>query len=153
MSQSPEKTVFGLEKQYGHEINALPELKCFPNAVRASFHIYNITNGEILPRVWRVVIPEIKDSHAYLQIGNEIYNQGVTWPDDKYPNFNLSEIKKHGLDVTTTALTQTYLEWTNKNSKIMGFKEAISSLGYSDPTLVTKILDKMIAKSVKEEKI
>lgn len=142
-----------LEKIYGQNVKAVSSLKCFPNAIHALFHIYQQTDGKVFPRIWRMVIPEINDSHAYLQVDNQIYNRGITWPDHKYPDYTLAEIQQKGLDVTTTALIETSLEWKKRNEKPdMGFRNAIELLGYTNSELVIETLDKMISQSANNDR-
>lgn len=139
----------------GYEIQRASEgLKCFQNALRATMDVYKRSEGKILPRIWRVVLPEMNDSHAYLQVGGEIYNAGVTWIDEKYPDLDINTLKQKGLDVTTTVLVQTLLELgENFQGERMGFREVIQNPDYvGDNMEKTVLLEKMIGKSVSEER-
>lgn len=91
---------------------AAPELRCFSNAVRASMAVFEETNGAELPRVHRLVIEEMRDSHAYLRVGNQCYSKGVTWPDGKYPELSAEELERAGgSDFTLPVLVQTLIEF------------------------------------------
>lgn len=128
---------------------ASKKMKCFQNAIRATVDVYKKSEGEILPRIWRVVLPELADSHAYLQIGEKVYSAGVTWFDEKYPELNFEDLKKKGLDVTTTVLVQTLLELgENFQGERMGFREAIQNFDSKNDEEMKILLEKMLAKSV-----
>lgn len=137
----------------GYEIErASGKLKCFQNALKATLDIYKKSKEEVLPRIWRVVIPEMNDSHAYLQIGEEVYNAGITWTNEKYPEFNIEELKKKGMDVTTSVLVQGVLELKkNYQGERMGFGEVIKGMRYGGDNEMKIFMEKMIGKSVTEE--
>lgn len=131
-------------------IKPLTDLDCFANAFRASLDIFTKTDGEILPRIWRVVFPEIKDSHAYLQIGENIYNSGVTWTGNKYPNIDLETVKEKGLDLTTATLVEALLQITKpQSSDKQNLKKAVSSLEHINQNTLEELLNEMIKKSLK----
>lgn len=91
---------------------AIPELRCFANAVRASMAVFEKTNGAELPRVHRLVLRDMQDSHAYLRVGGKCYSEGVTWPNGRYPELSAEELERAGgSDFTLPVLVQTLIDF------------------------------------------
>ena len=70
----------------------IKEADCIHNGYRAlQIARRNDPKEENLPK--RLLFVRSK-KHAYLQIGREVFNEGVTWPSQAYPNFTLEELEK-----------------------------------------------------------
>jgi hypothetical protein len=92
-----------LIRTYGEDIRAR-DIACYTNAVTALIIIFKQTHGKQLPHIWGVDFPETQDHHAYLVHQGIVYNQQITWPDDKYPDYNFEELVNVGKDVTSQGL-------------------------------------------------
>ncbi len=78
---------------------------CIHNGYRAlQIARRNDPEEKNLPQRLLFVLPQ---KHAYLQIGEEIFNEGVTWPSQAYPDFTLEELEnmlKNGEAIDLTGI-------------------------------------------------
>lgn len=125
MAIAAERDVENLIWEYGDKIEATKDLACFFNAFKTTLEIFIQSGGRKLPRTWGVDVLE-DDTHAYLELNGIVYNRGITWPDGKYPDLDLVEIKERGIDRTTLALTIALGEFSSRRkAKDIGFKDVM----------------------------
>lgn len=60
---------------------------CVHNAYKA---VLLLRQKGYSPRVWFI----IGVNHAYLELEGEVYNEGVTWMNNHYPNYDINQIKE-----------------------------------------------------------
>lgn len=103
MSVASKEDVERLVVNFGDGVWATEGLACQHNAFVASVVMFRLEETwSELPRIWQVrgLGDDGLDVHVYLVYDGKVYNQGVTWPDDRYPNFSLEELEQRGEDVT-----------------------------------------------------
>jgi len=88
MTAATEREVRALAKEFRLSIDSY--MSCYFNALRWTMHIFDATNE--LPRTYGVQFEH--DHHAYLVYRDVVYNQGVTWPDAKYPDYSLRQLQR-----------------------------------------------------------
>lgn len=87
--------------EFGREILPDWDAFCFQNALKA-FLLVKEKYPQSELSIYSVDTP--KGTHAYLLLNGRVYNQGVTWITDYYPNFSEEQLKQIGKDVTTELL-------------------------------------------------
>lgn len=80
--------------------------------------VFDITNH--VPRIYGVDFTDL-NHHAYLVHNEIVYNEGVTWPTPKYPNFSFNELKISGHDFTLNVLNEA-IEAYKGDHETLGFK-------------------------------
>ncbi len=74
-------------------------LGCHHNALIGALKIFLFEDR--FPQIWQVKRPETNESHAYLVYNQEVYNNGVTWPDTTYPDVDLETLQEQGSNITS----------------------------------------------------
>jgi len=91
------------EQRVYSEVAPVKDAFCFQNALNAMFLLNQKYPAE-LTQIYSVDTP--KGTHAYLVHYGAVYNKGVTWTNEYYPNYSLEEIQEQGKDVTVDLLEQ-----------------------------------------------
>lgn len=99
MAIATERNLSELQDEFGFQIDR--HVACFHNAFRVCMLVLETTHE--LPHIWRVVF-EGEDAHAYVVLRGLVYNSGVTWSDNTYPDFDMKELENRGEDVTVNVL-------------------------------------------------
>lgn len=92
-----------LYQEFGDELRPDRDSFCFQNAIKVML-VLALKDPSLPARIYEVNTP--KGIHAYLVYRNEVYNKGITWPNNFYPDYSLEEIQKVGIDRTHTLLRQ-----------------------------------------------
>lgn len=136
-----EKEIGQLKLEYGFEVD--PELACFHNALRAAFLIFARDRQEF-PRVWQVNFKNSGDAHAYLVFRGRAYSNGVTCQNGQYPDYDIEELRRVGIDVTLDVLEKTVDAITGGEDNL-GFGLLLRSLPFesqeSDIILIEAVLN------------
>ena len=110
MSIASKEAVSSLQSEFN--ISATSKIGCHTNGLIAGLKIF-IHEG-VFPRIIQVELtkkpldpPEKQDFHAYLVHKGTVYNTGVTWSDDTYPDIDYKTIQERGRDVTSILLAKT----------------------------------------------
>ncbi len=141
MSISNERDTDLLVREYGSSVLAVEGISCYHNALKASMSIFIESHGEYLPRIWGVDIPELNDHHAYLEHGGLVFNKRITWPDSKYPDFSLQQLRKVGMDNTTNILLSGMEELLEiSESESLGFGTLLRGAPYDEGMTVFSVL-------------
>jgi hypothetical protein len=115
MTSASERQVNHFAKEF--QFVAQSGLSCFHNGLHALIRVYEKTS--IVPKIYQVDTPEL-GFHAYLVHENVVYNRGVTWTTDAYPNYSLEQLKLIGEDKTEVLLSSVLLAVENGDDS-MGF--------------------------------
>ena len=76
---------------------------CFQHALNALVLVAK-SDCENLPRIFSVDTP--KGRHAYFVYGNRVFNQGVTWINNFYPDYSFEKVVEKGTDETRNLIEQ-----------------------------------------------
>lgn len=150
MTSANKEQVGRLYKHYDIKPETKPSYSCFDYALAATMEIYISTFGESLPSIWSVNTEE--NSHAYLELDGVVYNEGVTWPDSTYPNYDFPTLQLVGNDVTLQLLVRAWEEYSEfplaeRLSPInLGGDRVLRELRYSK-TIVLNMTESAILKA------
>lgn len=116
MTIAKEREVEDLYESYG--VRAYEKLACYQNAVIALLMIF-AEDQEELPWIYLVEFgdPDEVDCRVqtYLVYRGKVYQRGVTWLGNEFPDFHLSELKQYGRDVTFPLLGQVAVALNEKD--------------------------------------
>lgn len=135
MAIAQESDVRRLTEQYGDRVRAFSWMACFHNALKTMMTVFIGSHGKILPRVWDVEFTEMgANHHAYLEIDGMVFNKGITWYDDKYPNLDTDQLYLRGRDLTKIMLCSTLEEYADLKAaeERLGLQEAMVFVPYSE---------------------
>ena len=86
------------------EVKTVRDAFCFQNAINALIIIAKKEKNLDLPQIYEIDTP--KGPHAYFVYKNHVFNKGVTWVNDHYPDYSLDQIQNLGKDVTRDLIEQ-----------------------------------------------
>lgn len=97
------------------EVSPVKDAFCFQNGLNALLILAQKYPQES-PAIYSVDTP--KGTHAYFVYKGTVFNRGVTWSNDYYPNYSLQEVQQKGQNVTIDLLEQ-----------VLGIQEDIHGYG------------------------
>ncbi len=109
------------------EISPVKNAVCFENGLNAL--VLLAQKGQYSVQIYEMDTP--KGKHAYLIYKNQVFNSGITWPNDFYPDYTLDELQRNGIDVTQKLIEEVLGYREDRNNYRNFIKKKFGDMGIS----------------------